>query len=54
LILKNQAVVWQGTGTYASDYIEYDIKTSLVKAGEKDSDDKRVRVVIKPKPKQQQ
>ncbi|WP_020564996.1 lipopolysaccharide transport periplasmic protein LptA [Methylosarcina fibrata] len=53
LILKNQAVVWQGTGTYASDYIQYDIKTSLVKAGEKDSDDKRVRVVIKPKPKQQ-
>ncbi|MGZ8194216.1 MAG: lipopolysaccharide transport periplasmic protein LptA [Methylosarcina sp.] len=53
LILKNQATVWQGTGTYASDYIQYDIKTSLVNAGEKGSDDKRVRVIIKPKSKQQ-
>lgn len=52
LILKNQATVWQGSGTYASDFIEYDIKTSLVKAGEKDSDAKRVRVILKPKSKE--
>jgi len=53
LILKNNATVWQGNGTYSSDFIEYDIKTSLVKAGEKSSDAKRVHVVIKPKSKQQ-
>ncbi|MGR8981310.1 MAG: lipopolysaccharide transport periplasmic protein LptA [Gammaproteobacteria bacterium] len=53
LILKNNATVWQGNGTYSSDFIEYDIKTSLVKAGEKASDAKRVRVIIKPKSKQQ-
>lgn len=53
LILKNDATVWQGNGTYASDFIEYDIKTSLVKAGEKSSDAKRVRVILQPKSKQQ-
>jgi lipopolysaccharide export system protein LptA len=53
LILKNKATVWQGNGAYSSDFIEYDIKTSLVKAGEKSSDAKRVHVVIKPKSKQQ-
>ena len=53
LILKNNATVWQGNGTYSSDFIEYDIKTSLVKAGEKSSDAKRVHVIIKPKSKQQ-
>lgn len=52
LILKNKATVWQGNGTYASDFIEYDIKTSLVKAGEKASDAKRVHVILKPKSKQ--
>lgn len=51
LVLINNATVWQGTGAYSSDYIEYDIKTSLVKAGDKTSDSKRVRVVIKPKAK---
>lgn len=51
LILKNKATVWQGNGTYASDFIEYDIKTSLVKAGEKSSDAKRVHVILKPKTK---
>ena len=52
LILKNKATVWQGNGTYASDFIEYDLKTSLVKAGEKASDSKRVHVILKPKSKQ--
>ena len=53
LVLKKNATVWQGNGAYSSDYIQYDIKTSLVKAGEKSSDAKRVHVVIKPKSKQQ-
>ena len=49
LILMNESTVWQGNTTYSSNYIEYDIKTSLVKAGEKSSDSKRVHVVLKPK-----
>lgn len=49
LILINQATVWQGNTTYSSDYIQYDIKTSLVNAGEKTSDAKRVHVIVKPK-----
>ena len=56
LVLINNATVWQGSGTYSSDFIEYDIKTSLVKAGDKNNDDtnansrQRVHVVIQPKP----
>jgi len=53
LILINDATVWQGDATYSSDLIEYDIKTSLVKAGEKSSDSKRVHVILKPKAKEQ-
>jgi lipopolysaccharide export system protein LptA len=51
LVLIKEATVWQGNGTYASDLIEYDIKTSLVKAGEKSSDAKRVHVILQPKSK---
>ncbi|ASF47073.1 lipopolysaccharide transport periplasmic protein LptA [Methylovulum psychrotolerans] len=51
LVLQNQAVVVNGNATYASNLIEYDIKSSLVKAGEKSSDTKRVHVILKPKPK---
>lgn len=54
LILRDNATVWQGNATYSSNFIEYDIKTSLVKAGEKSSDDKRVHVILKPKVKEQQ
>ncbi len=49
LVLKDQAVVIQGNATYASKYIQYDIKNSTVKAGEKASDSKRVHVILKPK-----
>ncbi|WP_338040257.1 LptA/OstA family protein [Methylocucumis oryzae] len=49
LVLKENATVTQDNATYASDYIEYDIKSSLVKAGEKSSDTKRVHVILKPK-----
>ncbi|MDO9104582.1 MAG: lipopolysaccharide transport periplasmic protein LptA [Methylovulum sp.] len=48
LILIDEATVTQGNATYASKYIEYDIKSSLVKAGEKSSDAKRVHVILKP------
>lgn len=49
LVLIDQATVTQNNATYASNYIEYDIKNSLVKAGEKSSDAKRVHVILKPK-----
>ncbi len=51
MILINNATVKQGNGTYASDYIEYDINTSLVKAGDKSTNSKRVRVTLQPKAK---
>lgn len=53
LVLINKATVWRETGAYTSDFIEYDLKTSLVKAGEKESASKRVHVVLQPKDKAQ-
>jgi len=52
LILIDKAIVWEGSGTYSSDFIEYDLKTSLVKAGERESANKRVHVVLQPKDKE--
>ncbi len=51
LILKKQAVVWQGGNKSASELIHYDSRNALIKAGEKSSDSKRVHSVFKPKPK---
>ncbi len=51
LVLIDKATVWQGNGAYSSDYIQYDLKTSLVKAGEKETTNKRVHVVLQPKGK---
>jgi len=51
LVLIEDATVWQGNATYSSNLIEYDIKTSLVKAGEKSSATKRVHVILQPKQK---
>jgi lipopolysaccharide export system protein LptA len=51
LVLIDQAIVWQGNATYKSDLIEYDSKRSIVKAGEKSSDAKRVHVLLQPKQK---
>ena len=49
MVLIKEATVWHGNGTYSSDRIEYNSKTSVVKAGEKSSDAKRVHVLLKPK-----
>jgi lipopolysaccharide export system protein LptA len=49
LVLIKEATVWHGNGTYSSDRIEYNSKTSIVKAGDKASDAKRVHVLLKPK-----
>jgi len=51
LIFTKNASVWQGDARQSSDYIEYDTKNSLLKAGEASSDGKRVHSVIKPKAK---
>lgn len=51
LIFMKKASVWQGDAKQSSEYIEYDTKNSLLKAGEKSSDGKRVHSVIKPKAK---
>lgn len=51
LVLIDDATVWQGSATYSSNLIEYDSKRSIVKAGEKSSDAKRVHVLLKPKQK---
>ncbi|MGY6275939.1 lipopolysaccharide transport periplasmic protein LptA [Methylomonas sp. MgM2] len=51
LIFMKKASVRQGDAKQSSEYIEYDTKNSLLKAGEKSSDGKRVHSVIKPKAK---
>lgn len=51
LIFMKNASVWQGDAKQSSEYIEYDTKNSLLKAGEHSSDGKRVHSVIKPKAK---
>ncbi len=51
LILIEKAIVFQGTSRSASRLIVYDSKNSLIKAGEKSSDSKRVHSVFKAKPK---
>ena len=49
LVLIDQASVTQGNAMYTSQLIEYDIKSSLVKAGEKSSGSKRVHAILKPR-----
>jgi lipopolysaccharide export system protein LptA len=49
LIFMKNASVWQGDAKQSSEYIQYDTKNSLLKAGEPASDGKRVHSVIKPK-----
>jgi lipopolysaccharide export system protein LptA len=49
LIFTKNASVWQGDAKQSSEYIEYDTKLSLLRAGESASNGKRVHSVIKPK-----
>lgn len=49
LILIEEAVVSQGNNRSASRLIVYDSKNSLITAGEKSSDSKRVHSVFQPK-----
>jgi lipopolysaccharide export system protein LptA len=49
LILIEEAVVWQGKNSTASERIEYDRIAEVVKAGDSGSDNKRVHVILQPK-----
>lgn len=49
MIFKQNATVWQGDAKQSSEYIEYDTKNSLLKAGENNAEGRRVHSVIKPK-----
>ncbi len=51
LVLIKQAVVWQGTNQSSSELILYDSKNSVIKAGEHESDSKRVHATFQPKAK---
>jgi lipopolysaccharide export system protein LptA len=53
-VLIKDAVVIQGTSTYKSDLIKYDTRNSVVRAGDRNTDNKRVRVILKPKKKNKQ
>ncbi len=48
LILLQQALIWQGDNTYASERIEYDHNNDIVRAGQKSSGAKRVHVRLQP------
>lgn len=48
LIMINEAVVWQGNNSTASERIEYDRISAVVKAGDTSSADKRVHVILQP------
>lgn len=50
VVLLEKAVVIQGNITTASDRIEYESTKGLAKAGSPNSNTKRVRVTIQPKP----
>lgn len=51
LILYDEALVWQGQNSTASDIIEYDTKNGLFKAGSPTTSRKRVHVKMQPKEK---
>jgi lipopolysaccharide export system protein LptA len=48
LVLIDKATLWQGGNTFASDRIVYDSKRSIVKAGDKRSGSKRVKITLEP------
>ncbi len=48
LILIKEALVWQGRNSTASERIEYDRISEVVKAGDSSSDTKRVHVILQP------
>lgn len=48
LVLIDKATLWQSGNTFESDQIEYDSKRSVVKAGDKKTGLKRVKITLEP------
>ncbi|ORU91990.1 MAG: lipopolysaccharide transport periplasmic protein LptA [Cycloclasticus sp. symbiont of Bathymodiolus heckerae] len=48
LVLLDKATLWQSGNTFSSDRIVYDSKRSIVKAGDKKSGSKRVKITLEP------
>lgn len=51
LVMMKEAVITQGTSQSASELIRYDSRNGVLKAGETESESKRVRATFQPKPK---
>jgi len=49
LVMMQEAIVWQGGNSTASERIEYDRIAEVVKAGSEGSSDSRVHVILQPK-----
>ncbi len=49
LVMMQKAVVWQGGNSTASERIEYDRVSEIVKAGQVGSSSKRVHVILQPR-----
>jgi len=49
LVMMQKAVIWQGGNSTASERIEYDRVSEVVKAGQEGSSSKRVHVILQPK-----
>lgn len=51
LVMTGKAVLWQGGNKTASEYIEYDLDSEVIKAGDRKLSDKRVHVTLQPSSK---
>lgn len=49
LVMMQKAVIWQSGNSTASERIEYDRASEVVKAGQVGSSSKRVHVILQPK-----
>ena len=49
LIMMQEAVIWQGGNSTASERIEYDRMSEVLKAGDGKSANKRIKVILQPK-----
>ena len=47
--MMNEAIIWQGENSTASERIEYNRISEVIKAGDGKSATKRVRVILQPK-----
>jgi lipopolysaccharide export system protein LptA len=48
LVMTGSAVLWRGGNKTASEFIEYDLESEIIKAGDSKLSDKRVHVTLQP------